>query len=40
MRDRFVEALDDGKLTLKTVATIVKDSQDRHHDKCKMSAAM
>jgi branched-chain amino acid transport system substrate-binding protein len=30
----------DGKLTLKTVATIVKDSQDRHHDKCKMSAAM
>jgi branched-chain amino acid transport system substrate-binding protein len=26
----------DGKLTLKTVATIVKDSQDEHHDKCKM----
>jgi branched-chain amino acid transport system substrate-binding protein len=30
----------DGKLTLKTVATIVKDSQDRHHDKCKMASAM
>jgi branched-chain amino acid transport system substrate-binding protein len=28
----------DGKLTLKTVATIVKDSQDRHHQKCKMPA--
>ena len=26
----------DGKLTLKTVATIVKDSQDRFHDKCPM----
>jgi branched-chain amino acid transport system substrate-binding protein len=30
----------DGKLTLKTVATIVENSQDRHHDKCKMSSAM
>jgi branched-chain amino acid transport system substrate-binding protein len=28
----------DGKLTLKTVATIVKDDQDRHHTKCKMPA--
>jgi branched-chain amino acid transport system substrate-binding protein len=28
----------DGKLTLKTVATIVKDDQDRHHKKCKMPA--
>jgi len=26
----------DGMLTLRTVATIVKDSQDKHHDKCKM----
>jgi branched-chain amino acid transport system substrate-binding protein len=26
----------DGMLTLKTVATIVKDSQDKHHDKCPM----
>jgi len=26
----------DGELTLKTVATIVKDSQDKHHDKCPM----
>src|SRR6516225_357481 len=26
----------DGILTLKTVATIVKDSQDKHHDKCPM----
>jgi branched-chain amino acid transport system substrate-binding protein len=26
----------DGKLTLKTVATIVKDSQDKHHQKCSM----
>jgi len=26
----------DGNLTLKTVATIVKDSQDKHHDKCPM----
>ncbi|MGH6769741.1 MAG: ABC transporter substrate-binding protein [Xanthobacteraceae bacterium] len=26
----------DGNLTLKTVATIVKDSQDRYHDRCKM----
>ena len=26
----------DGVLTLKTVATIVKDSQDKHHDKCPM----
>jgi branched-chain amino acid transport system substrate-binding protein len=26
----------DGTLTLKTVATIVKDSQDKHHQKCKM----
>ena len=26
----------DGVLTLKTVATIVKDSQDRFHDKCPM----
>jgi branched-chain amino acid transport system substrate-binding protein len=26
----------DGMLTLKTVATIVKDSQDRHHQKCPM----
>jgi branched-chain amino acid transport system substrate-binding protein len=25
-----------GEYTLKTVATIVKDSQDRFHDKCKM----
>jgi branched-chain amino acid transport system substrate-binding protein len=26
----------EGNLTLKTVATIVKDSQDRYHDRCKM----
>ena len=26
----------DGKLTLKTVATIVKNNQDRFHDKCPM----
>ena len=26
----------DGVLTLKTVATIVKDDQDRFHDKCPM----
>ncbi|HWE19439.1 MAG TPA: ABC transporter substrate-binding protein [Hyphomicrobiaceae bacterium] len=26
----------EGNLTLKTVATIVKDSQDKHHDKCQM----
>ena len=26
----------DGAMTLKTVATIVKDSQDRFHDKCPM----
>jgi branched-chain amino acid transport system substrate-binding protein len=26
----------EGNLTLKTVATIVKDSQDKHHDKCPM----
>ena len=26
----------DGMLSLKTVATIVKDSQDRHHQKCPM----
>jgi branched-chain amino acid transport system substrate-binding protein len=26
----------DGDLRLKTVATIVKDSQDEHHTKCKM----
>jgi len=26
----------DGKLVLKTVATIVKDNQDSYHDKCKM----
>ena len=26
----------DGSLGLKTVATIVKDSQDRYHDKCPM----
>ena len=26
----------DGSLGLKTVATIVKDSQDRFHDKCPM----
>jgi branched-chain amino acid transport system substrate-binding protein len=26
----------DGTLALKTVATIVKDSQDRFHDKCPM----
>ncbi len=26
----------DGMLTLKTVATIVKDSQDKHHTKCPM----
>jgi len=30
----------DGKLTLKTVATIVQNSQDNHHQKCKMAAAM
>jgi branched-chain amino acid transport system substrate-binding protein len=27
---------EDGSLGLKTVATIVKDSQDRYHDKCSM----
>ena len=27
----------DGNLTLKTVATIVKDSQDKFHDKCPMT---
>jgi branched-chain amino acid transport system substrate-binding protein len=26
----------EGNLTLKTVATIVKDSQDQFHDKCAM----
>jgi branched-chain amino acid transport system substrate-binding protein len=26
----------EGNLTLKTVATIVKDSQDKHHQKCPM----
>src|SRR3954464_7842289 len=26
----------EGNLTLKTMATIVKDSQDKHHDKCPM----
>jgi branched-chain amino acid transport system substrate-binding protein len=26
----------DGQLSLKTVATIVKDSQDAFHDKCRM----
>jgi branched-chain amino acid transport system substrate-binding protein len=26
----------DGELKLKTMATIVKDSQDRFHDKCPM----
>jgi len=26
----------DGSLALKTVATIVKDSQDKYHDKCPM----
>jgi branched-chain amino acid transport system substrate-binding protein len=26
----------DGVLTLRTVATIIKDSQDKHHDKCPM----
>jgi branched-chain amino acid transport system substrate-binding protein len=26
----------DGQLSLKTVATIVKDSQDNYHDKCPM----
>jgi branched-chain amino acid transport system substrate-binding protein len=26
----------DGALALKTVATIVKDDQDRYHDKCPM----
>jgi branched-chain amino acid transport system substrate-binding protein len=30
----------DGKLTLKTVATIVENSQDRHHGKCKMASTM
>jgi branched-chain amino acid transport system substrate-binding protein len=25
-----------GNLTLKTVATIVKDSQDKYHQKCPM----
>jgi branched-chain amino acid transport system substrate-binding protein len=25
-----------GELVLKTVATIVKDSQDKHHQKCSM----
>jgi branched-chain amino acid transport system substrate-binding protein len=29
----------DGTIGLKTVATIVKDSQDRFHDQCKMTAA-
>jgi branched-chain amino acid transport system substrate-binding protein len=29
----------DGSIRLKTVATIVKDSQDRFHDQCKMTAA-
>ncbi len=28
----------EGKLVLKTVATIVKNDQDRHHGKCKMPA--
>jgi branched-chain amino acid transport system substrate-binding protein len=27
---------DKGELSLKTVATIVKDDQDRFHDKCAM----
>jgi branched-chain amino acid transport system substrate-binding protein len=26
----------DGQLALKTVATIVENSQDRFHDKCQM----
>jgi branched-chain amino acid transport system substrate-binding protein len=26
----------DGNLTLKTAATILKDSQDKHHDRCLM----
>jgi branched-chain amino acid transport system substrate-binding protein len=26
----------DGALSLKTVSTIVKDNQDRFHDKCAM----
>jgi branched-chain amino acid transport system substrate-binding protein len=26
----------DGTLSLKTVATVVKDNQDRYHDKCPM----
>ena len=26
----------DGTLSLKTVATVVKDDQDRYHDKCPM----
>ena len=26
----------EGQITLKTVATIVKDDQDRFHDKCPM----
>ena len=26
----------DGDYTLRTVATIVKDDQDRHHEKCPM----
>jgi len=30
----------DGKLVLKTVATIVKDNQDSYHQKCKMSDKM
>jgi branched-chain amino acid transport system substrate-binding protein len=30
----------EGKLTLKTVATIVENSQDSHHTKCKMPATM
>ena len=30
----------EGKLTLKTVATIVENNQDAHHTKCKMSASM
>ena len=30
----------EGKLTLKTVATIVENDQDRHYQKCKMSSTM
>ena len=30
----------DGTLTLKTVATIVENSQDAHHTKCKMPSSM